>query len=126
MDQMRISHARCESAKAGENGSNASGTRKTVPLALRPDPLSDAERRCLMAVSHAGSVVLQNRHGEVAALGAGEWLPFSPSTFLRLVGKGLLEVVAPMRLAVAPGVLVEPPARPRQLVRAVERELEPA
>ena len=57
--------------------------------------LTQAQRDCLRAIQEAETVVLQN-YGKV--LGAGEFLPFAPETFLRLIGLGLIEFCGPLRM----------------------------
>lgn len=92
-----------------------------VPLG----PLSKAEAECLAALRRGGSAVLATRHGAVVGLCQGEWMSASPSTFLRLLGRGLVEFVAPTRIAPVPGVAVDP-VRPQRLLAHAEAELEPA
>lgn len=57
--------------------------------------LTDAQRRCILAIHEAGSTVLAS-HGRLLA--AGEFLPFEPITVLRLVGLGMIEFCEPARL----------------------------
>lgn len=50
--------------------------------------ISPAMKAALRAIYQAGSGVLQRQR----VLAEGEWLPFASSTFLQLVGAGLLKM----------------------------------
>lgn len=55
-------------------------------------------RKCVERVYQGKSVVLVKN--TMQGLCAGEWLPFTPWTYLRCVGAGLLVFTEPMRLEV--------------------------
>jgi hypothetical protein len=111
--------AKCETRNASaKTRIPATGPRDSGARHLSASSLSEAEALCLAAICRGGSAVLVTRHGVLVGLCAGAWLPASPSTFLRLLGRGLLEFAEPTRLVPAPGAAVELSRLPPRVARA--------
>jgi hypothetical protein len=68
--------------------------------------LSDAQFRCLKAISaNGGQVNIGAASNGCFGLAGGVWLKFMPETYLRLVGDGMLRFSEPRRLVLTDGAL---------------------
>jgi hypothetical protein len=76
-------------------------------------PITQTERAALIAIRDAGGSAVLSRGSEVRAIGAGERLPFAPSTLLRLLGDGRLRFAEPRRLELTPSARLEIAGEPR-------------